>query len=32
MYADLNEGIVVKLVISVEQAGKKDPLESSPTS
>ena len=32
MYVDLNEGIVVKLVISVEQVGKKDPLESSPTS
>ena len=31
MYVDLNEGILVKLVISVEQAGKKAPLESSPT-
>ena len=30
MYADPNEGMAVKLITSVRQVGKKEPLESSP--
>ena len=30
MYADSNEGMVVKLIILVGQVGEKEPLESSP--
>ena len=30
MYANSNEGMVVKLIISVGQVGQKEPLESSP--
>ena len=30
MHADPNEGMIVKRIISVEQVGKKEPLENSP--